>query len=120
MKNWKTEVSGIDQAKEMKKMFGKIDEILKVRLLQRVSKELDSLFKNSQQDVQMIEESKDKHSDACQAIHKAGQFLRLVQRLISSQKAYLKEAIVSDIPMLCHKQINYLMDLIKNNDILKD
>ena len=78
MKNWKTEVSGIDQAKEMKKMFGKIDEILKVRLLQKVTKELDSLFKNSQQDVQMIEESKDKHSEACQAIHKAGQFLRLV------------------------------------------
>jgi len=121
MKNWKTELTGVDQVKEMKKMFGKVDEILKIRLLSKVSHELDSLFNNSQQDVQMIEESKaDKHTEACQALHKTAQFLRLIQRLITCQKAYLKEAIVSDIPMLCHKQINYLMDLIKKTEVLKD
>ena len=68
----------------------------------------------------MVEEKKETYSEACLAINKTAQFLRLIQRLITCQKAYLKESIVSDIPMLCHKNINFLMDLIKKSDALKD
>ena len=71
----------------------------------------------------MIEEGKVKESltDTCKLIHKTSQFLRLIQRLIINQKTYLKEAFTSELPKLCHKWINVLLDLHKKGvESLKD
>jgi low affinity Fe/Cu permease len=66
MKNWKSEIS--NQSKDIKRMYAKIDEILKVKLLPRVSNELEKA--KTSQDVVMIEEGKDHYAEACSSIHK--------------------------------------------------
>lgn len=84
MKNWKTDLSGQDQIKEMKQMYAKVDEILKARLLPKVNAETEKMMFNK--DVEMLEEAKQKerNSQTCAIIHKASQFLRLIQRLVIS------------------------------------
>lgn len=44
MKNWKTDLSGHEQVKEMKQMYAKVDEILKAKLLAKVSAETDKMM----------------------------------------------------------------------------
>jgi len=49
-------------------MYAKIDEILKVKLLPKVSHELEKA--KTSQDVVMVEEGKDHYAEACSSIHK--------------------------------------------------
>jgi|LauGreDrversion4_2_1035121.scaffolds.fasta_scaffold08863_3 hypothetical protein len=106
----------------MKGLFSKIDEILKIKLINRAIEELDKIQKGNGQDVIMSEEvkEKEKHSEACIIMYKTAQFLRLVQKLITCQKAYMKEALASNIPLLCHKQINLLVEINNKCSVFKD
>lgn len=62
MKNWKTDLSGQDQVKEMKQMYAKVDEILKAKLLTKVNAETERMMFNK--DVEMLEEDKQKEKNS--------------------------------------------------------
>jgi hypothetical protein len=72
MRNYRADGSN----KEMKRMYAKVDEILKIKLITKTNHMI--LRAKPSQDVEMKEEGKDSYSDACTTIMKTCQFLRMI------------------------------------------